>query len=376
MSRIRKVQRLGAGVAVAVMALALPASAAELVAAELEGTVNEVTVEQGKSQNFNISLSATGSVACDSTHTAEVHQSYMVSDAGAVSSQTLSAAVNFSSGTRNGNSANCDITPTTPQTVAAAVSAGATTPVGTYTVSLSESNGNTKTWSSNNNSGTAKLDDKDATTLNIKVVAPTSIVDTTPPTVAVTGFTPGQVFVYAVDALPIVGCDTQDAGSGVRTPASVSSRGGPLGTVTVTCSGAEDNAGNVAAPVSQSYHVRYGHSGGIGQPINPDGSSLFSQKRAVPVKFALQGDEPSGFAVTGFKLLRTPVPCQGGVVTENEAEAQPVTTSTSWRYDSVDDQYIFNASLAGTTVGNCYQYQVDLGDGGPRVLSATFKVTK
>lgn len=451
MSRIRTIQQLSASVAIAVLALALPASAAELVTAELEGTANEVTVEQGKSQTFNISLSATGSVACGSTHTAKVHQSYAVGGAGAVSSQTLSDPVHFAAG--SGSGPNCAITPTTPQTVAAAVSAAATTPVGTYTVSLSESNGNTVTWSSNSTG--AKLDDKDATTLTITVVAPTvskpantaptvtvtgvadgasyeigsvpaagcdvvdaedgnttvkaivtgslshgigsqtascsytdaggltgsatatySIVDTKAPTVAVTGFTPGQVFVYAVGALPVAGCDTQDAGSGVATPASASSSGGPLGTVIVTCSGAVDNAGNSADPVSQSYHVRYGRSGGIGQPINPDGSSLFSQKRAVPVKFALQGDEPSGFAVTEFKLLRTTVSCPGGVVVEDETAAQPVTTSTTWRYDSVDDQYVFNASLATTTVGKCYQYQLELGDGGARVVSATFKVTK
>ncbi len=457
MSRIRTIQRLGAAVAIAVLALALPASAAELLTAELEGTANEVTVEQGKSQNFNISLSASGNVACGSTHSAQVHKSYTVSAAGAVSSETLSSAVNFTAPSGSGN---CNITWTgapTPQTVAAAVSAAATTPVGTYTVILKESNGNTATSSSNSSGG--KLDDNDPTTLTIRVVAPTvsqpantaptvtvtgvadnasyevgsvpaagcnvvdaedgntafaaslsaitgplsaygigsqtascsytdlgaltgsatatySIVDTTDPTVAVTGFTPGQVFVYAVDALPTAGCDTQDAGSGVATSASASSSGGPLGTVTVTCSGAVDRAGNSAAPVSESYHVRYGRSGGIGQPINPDGSSQFNQKRAVPVKFALQGDEPSGFAVSGFTLYRTGVSCPGGVLPDDEAAAQPVTTSTTWRYDSVDDQYVFNASLAGTTVGKCYQYQVDLGDGGARVASATFKVTK
>ncbi len=144
----------------------------------------------------------------------------------------------------------------------------------------------------------------------------------------------------------------------------------------MTCGGALDNAGNSGGSVSRSYHVRYGRDGRIGQPINLDGSSQFSQKRAVPVKFALQGDSPSGFAVGNFKLYRMTVSCADVSVLENETESQPVSASTTWRYDSVEDQYVFNASLAGTTAGKCYQYQVDLGDGGLRVTSASFKVVK
>ncbi len=170
MSRIHAVQRLGAAVAAAVLLAALPASAAELVTAELEGAANEVTVEQGKTQNFNISLSATGSVACGSTHAAKVHTSYSVSAAGAMSSATLSDSVNFTGPSGSGN---CPITwsgAPTPQTVAATVSAAATTPVGTYTTSLKEANGNTITSSSNDKG--AKLEDGTATTLTVRVVAP------------------------------------------------------------------------------------------------------------------------------------------------------------------------------------------------------------
>src|SRR5262245_50141144 len=56
------------------LALALSATvtgialSAELVTAELDGVANQVTVEQGQSANFTISLSATGNVACGSSH--------------------------------------------------------------------------------------------------------------------------------------------------------------------------------------------------------------------------------------------------------------------------------------------------------------------
>lgn len=151
-------------------------SAAELVTAELQGDVNDVTVTQGQSANFAISLSATGNAACGSTHTAKVHAQYDVGATGAVTSNTLSDGKAFSA---PGTGTNCAITwsgAPTPHTVAASVTAASTTPVGTYSVVLKESNGNTSTTSTNSSGG--KLDDTDGTTITFRVVAPTV---TTPP---------------------------------------------------------------------------------------------------------------------------------------------------------------------------------------------------
>lgn len=262
MSRIRTVQRLGAGVAAAVLALALPASAAELVTAELDGTANQVTVEQGKSQNFNISLSASGSVACGSTHTAKVHQSYAISAAGAVSSQTLSAGVSFAAASpEKAGDANCAVTWTgapAPQTVAAAVSATATTPVGTYTVILKESNGNTATSSSNSSGG--KLDDNDATTLTINVVAPTvSQPANTAPTVTVTGVTDGAS--YSKGSVPAATCQVTDAEDGGSSfAATLSAITGPyasdgIGQQTASCSYTDRGTPPLTAVASKTYNI-------------------------------------------------------------------------------------------------------------------------
>ena len=165
--------RLGLLVAsVALGAVAAIALSAELEVAELDGTVNTVTVEQGSSANFTISLSASGSVACGSTHTATVHTSYSVDSAGAVSSSAMSAAKTFTAPTvcsgTNGT-VTWDGAPT-KQTVSASVSASATAPLGPHTVELKEANGNTATTDSNSSGG--KLDDTAATTLTINVVAP------------------------------------------------------------------------------------------------------------------------------------------------------------------------------------------------------------
>jgi glycosidase len=76
-------------------------------------------------------------------------------------------------------------------------------------------------------------------------------IDLTPPTVTVTGVTAGAVYSQP----PVPACNTTDALSGVATPAAISIQAS-YGSYTATCSGGQDNAGNVAAPVAVSYTVQ------------------------------------------------------------------------------------------------------------------------
>ncbi|MGC1965621.1 MAG: hypothetical protein WA673_04125, partial [Candidatus Acidiferrales bacterium] len=64
--------------------------------------------------------------------------------------------------------------------------------------------------------------------------------------------------VYYYEHAPAAGCNTTDALSGVATPASLAVTGGNefgFGNYKATCSGAEDDAGNIAAAVSVSYTI-------------------------------------------------------------------------------------------------------------------------
>jgi hypothetical protein len=82
-------------------------------------------------------------------------------------------------------------------------------------------------------------------------------VDLTPPVVTVTGVSNGAT--YAYNSVPTAGCQTTDALSGVATPATVNvtgDNGEGYGNFMATCSGATDNAGNTAQPVSDSYTVQ------------------------------------------------------------------------------------------------------------------------
>ena len=77
-------------------------------------------------------------------------------------------------------------------------------------------------------------------------------VDLHPPVVTVTGVRQGAN--YPVGRVPVAGCSTSDALSGVATKATLTIRGGSRH-FTATCSGATDNAGNAGRPVSVTYNV-------------------------------------------------------------------------------------------------------------------------
>ena len=74
--------------------------------------------------------------------------------------------------------------------------------------------------------------------------------DTTPPSVSVTGVTSGGTYSTA----PSPACTTTDALSGVATNATVSVANSGT-SYTATCNGAADVAGNTAAPASVTYQV-------------------------------------------------------------------------------------------------------------------------
>lgn len=213
-------------------------------------------------------------------------------------------------------------------------------------------------------------------------------IDSVAPTSIVTGFTHLQKFDRGSD--PTVGCEASDGTSGVSSDGTpTADRSGVtvngVGPVSVTCNGATDVAGNTQTTASNAkvYTLIHAIQSAIGDPINPDGSSVFSQKRAVPVKFALAGDEADanadglrdGFSLTGWSVKRSgAVACPGTEFVE-EALADTTSSSTGLRYDPAADQYIANATLAGTTAGKCHRFIVEL-DNGQQIQSPTFKVGK
>ncbi len=165
----RTVRRVLAGTAAFSVGLVgmAPAFAVELLTAELVGTQNVVDVEQGKSADFSITFSASGNARCGATSSAAVKNAFTVSGGGVVGTgTTFSSPIAFSSpGTGSGN---CDLTG--GGTASATVTAASNTPVGEYTISLSQPAGTTQLTNSNTTGG--KLEDSTATTLTFRVTAP------------------------------------------------------------------------------------------------------------------------------------------------------------------------------------------------------------
>lgn len=161
----------------------------ELLTAELVGTANDVTVEQGTTANFTISVSSPGQpLKCSATilnpATATVRTVYALSATGVLSSSTPSSPLAFFAGAPL-SGPNCATTwnfAPTPYSVAATITAAATTPVGNYSIVLSAGAGTT-TATTPGTGGGSSLADATPTTITVHVVAPA---DSTPPVVTPT----------------------------------------------------------------------------------------------------------------------------------------------------------------------------------------------
>ncbi|MBI5118463.1 PxKF domain-containing protein, partial [Candidatus Poribacteria bacterium] len=143
--------------------------------------------------------------------------------------------------------------------------------------------------------------------------------------------------------------------------------------VTVVTFTATDSSGNTSS-CQASVHVKYVYSG-ILQPINADGSSVFKIGRAVPVKFKLycSGTTPVGAATATLSVFKVTNVVTGTVT---EVETVPVgeaNTGNLFRYDPVEQQYIYNWSTKGLTAGT-YQLRISLNDATTYNANLSLKV--
>ncbi len=193
--------------------------------------------------------------------------------------------------------------------------------------------------------------------------------DTTPPvvtvpsTITVTATSAsGNIVTYASSAYDLV-----DGGVATTcTPASGSLFA--LGNTTVTCT-ATDSHGNTG---SASFVIQVQVSwGGILQPINADGSSIFKLGRTVPVKFQLTG---ASAGITDLVANLSLVKISNGVEgTETEAiSTAAADTGNTFRYDPTGQLYIFNLATAGLSTGT-WRLKIDLHDGVTRTVDISLR---
>ncbi len=110
----------------------------------------------------------------------------------------------------------------------------------------------------------------------------------------------------------------------------------------------QDRAGNTETKTCQ-YVIVYGF-GGIQQPVNADGSSVFKLGSTVPLKFRLTDIDNA--ARTDAEATVKSVAKLSGTVWGSDSEAvstSAATTGTAFRVS--DGQYIFNLATKGRSVG-------------------------
>ena len=196
-----------------------------------------------------------------------------------------------------------------------------------------------------------------------------TVVDTTAPVVVLNGITNGAT--YTLGAVPAASCSTSDSVTGVAVQASLSITGGTangVGHFTATCSGAQDGAGNIAAPVSASYDVDYVFNGFFSPVAN---GKTFKIGSTIPLMWQLQNAQ-QGF-ISSFSSIvavqAAPDPtCQAG------AEGDPLDIEAAGNSGLQFNQntFQFNWKTTGLAAG-CYAAIVTLDDGTRKTAFVTLR---
>lgn len=141
--------------------------------------------------------------------------------------------------------------------------------------------------------------------------------------------------------------------------------------ITASYSGDSNFSGNISSTLSQS--VQYEPVGGacdgaaghqILQPIDPGGTSVFKQGQTIPAKFRVCDANGvsigSAGVVSSFLLTQT---VSGTATTNVEDIVDTNNPDTAFRWDSTDQQWIFNISTQNLAANSTYIYTITLNDG-------------
>lgn len=186
--------------------------------------------------------------------------------------------------------------------------------------------------------------------------------DTTPPVITITA--PPQNATYLVNQVVTADWSAADEGTGLDSATGTTASGVAIDTATagdktysVT---ATDVAGNTNT-TQVTYHVRYANSGVL-QPINLDGSSVFKLNRTIPIKFRAWDALSQAVSGATAQLYVTKI---SDIVFGQVLEPEVLVSGDNnglFRYDATDQQYIYNLSTKGMTIGT-YLFRIALGDG-------------
>ena len=158
----------------------------------------------------------------------------------------------------------------------------------------------------------------------------------------------------------------------MKTNATLSSSGGPVGSVTATCGGAEDVAGN-ANGAAVTYDVVYA----LGRLLPADRQQRASKTRGnsgrtIPASSSLGGGQGLDILASGSPTsVQVAYPASAPLDTLEESST---ATVSALKYDPVANQYIYNWVMSKSFAGTCRRLSVTLVDDTRH--TALFRFTK
>lgn len=196
-------------------------------------------------------------------------------------------------------------------------------------------------------------------------------IDKTVPTVSVTGVEDRLYFLGETQPAPT--CETADALSGVAKQATATVTGGNTdgsGTFTATCAGAEDKAGNVAAPVAASWTVYYDTAGGFtggavaNVPTVNEGKAGRVYKLSWQLKDANGGYVSDPASIASIRYNQVACDMFEDTASDSLADAES-TGNAGLRYDTGSNSFQYNWDTPSTA--GCYRFVVTLRDGSDMI---------
>lgn len=139
----------------------------------------------------------------------------------------------------------------------------------------------------------------------------------------------------------------------------------PVGRYSINCSGA--SAANytfayVPGTLKIQYATAIGHV--IQPPINADGTSVLKQGRTVPAKFSVYDADGVSIGTPGVVSNFYLTGIQSGTNTNTVEDVVDTNNpDTAFRWDSTNQQWIFNITTATLAAGSTYIYTITLNDG-------------
>jgi len=199
-------------------------------------------------------------------------------------------------------------------------------------------------------------------------------IDKTSPLVSIT--MPESGAAYLLNQLVLASWSVEDYVSGIFSTDATTSNGQAIDTAipgenafAVT---ATDYAG-LQASTTHTYYVRYNYFGVL-EPINQDGSSIFrtGKNRVIPVKFQLK-DANGNYVSTAIARLYYAKVTDNvtGTVMEANTTGQ-ANTDNLFRYDSENNQYIYNLDTNALSAGT-WELQIVLDDGTTKTVRISIK---